>query len=402
MSNEEPGLSIVVSSYNYGQYLGQAIDSALAQRCDRLQVIVVDDGSTDNSLDIIKGYGDRIESLVQANQGQIASCTAGLKRCRHDIVIFLDSDDVLEPFAAAEIMAVWTPDAVKVQYALQAIDSDGDTVNTIFPKYPHGLTPATIRAELFRAGVYPATTTSGTAFARRFLDQVMPIPAQYDCDIDDALNVAAPLHGDVITLRKPLGFYRVHDRNTSAHAELTATRFERYAKDAEERARYLRDSCERLGFDLPDDIVDNDLGRWESLLAAAVVKPSSRLQLLLPTLRAAFGSILDPGQRMMHAAWATVLALSPRPLARNLLAQRFIFGRRSRFAEGLLQKVWQVGRLTGHRGGAPVTPLTPADRQTQSPSPLPTFSVTERNDNPGIEDSARVQHAFRGGQRVTE
>ena len=234
----------------------------------------------------------------RANRGQVQSCTAGLLRCRHDIVIFLDSDDRLEPFAAAEIMALWTSSTVKVQYALQAIDRDDQLVNTVFPKYPHGLTPTTVRAELFRAGVYPATTTSGTAFSRRFLLDVMPIPASYDCDIDDALNVAAPLHGDVLTLRKPLGHYRVHDRNTSAHAELSAERFERYIKDATERTRYLQDQ-------LPDgsvvtcaeDVIENDLAFWENRLAAAVLKPAPRLPLLSPTLRAAYASILDPGQR---------------------------------------------------------------------------------------------------------
>ena len=140
------GLSVVVSSYNYGRYLRAAIDSALAQQCDDLQVIVVDDGSTDDSIAIIESYGDRIESLFQTNQGQVASCAAGVKHCRHDIVILLDSDDRLEPFAAREVMALWTPETVKVQYALQAIDRDGVVLDTIFPKYPHGLTPASVRA----------------------------------------------------------------------------------------------------------------------------------------------------------------------------------------------------------------------------------------------------------------
>ena len=347
MPQDAPGLSIVVSSYNYGRYLNEAIDSALNQACDHLQVIVVDDGSADNSRDIMASYGDRIQTLYQQNQGQIASCTAGLQLCRHDIVIFLDSDDFLWPFAASEIMALWTPKTIKVQYSLQAVGSEGNEVHTVFPKYPHKLTPETIRAELFRAGVYPATTTSGTAFNRHFLNQVMPIPKEYDCDIDDALNVAAPLHGDVITLRKALGCYRVHDRNTSAHSQLSATRFERYAKDSEERHRYLRDRCQDLGVEIADDVIRNDLAYWESRLAAAVLTPKAgRLGLLWPTVRAAFGSILDPGQRTVHALWATALVLTPRSMAYNLLAQRFIFNRRSRFAEGLLSLVWRLGSLT--------------------------------------------------------
>lgn len=347
MSLDAPGLSVVVSSYNYGRYLRKAIDSALNQVCNHLQVIVVDDGSTDDSREIIESYGDRIQTLYQQNKGQIASCTAGLQLCRHDVVIFLDSDDFLWPSAASEIMAVWTPSAIKVQYSLQAIGSDGDLVHTVFPKYPHGLTPSTIRAELLRAGVYPATTTSGTAFNREFLLKVMPIPKEYRCDIDDALNVAAPLHGDVITLRKTLGCYRVHDRNTSAHAELSAERFERYASDFAERQRYLSDTCKQLNVTLADDIIKNDLAYWESKLSAAVLTPGAgRLRLLWPTVRASYGSILDFGQRTVHAVWAIGLALAPRSLAYQLLAQRFIFNRRSRFAEALLSQVWRFGALT--------------------------------------------------------
>lgn len=383
MPDRDLGLSIVISSYNYSRYLREAVDSALAQHCERLQVIVVDDGSTDGSIDIIKRYGDRIETLFQENQGQIGSCTAGLDLCRHDIVIFLDSDDRLEPFAAEEIMALWTPGTVKVQYALQAIDGEGALVNTVFPKYPHGLTPETIRAELFRAGVYPATTTSGTAFSRHFLEQVMPIPAGYDCDIDDALNAVAPLHGDVQTLRKTLGQYRVHERNTSAHSELTAERFERYILDSRERARYLADNCQRLGYDLPNNVIENDLAFWESRIAAAVLKPDRRLGLIVPTVRAAFGSILDPGQRLMHAAWAVALALAPRPFARYLLAQRFIFNRRSRFAEALLRTIWRIGRLTASftsdRGRSQARQHLPDTR-----SACRTLATAKGNDDTGI------------------
>jgi glycosyltransferase involved in cell wall biosynthesis len=340
------GLSVVVSSYNYGRYLRAAIDSALAQQSDSLQVIVVDDGSTDDSIDIIKSYGARIEALFQKNQGQVLSCAAGLKLCRHEIIIFLDSDDRLEPFAAEEIMALWTPETVKVQYVQQAINGEGALVNTIFPKYPHGLTPAAIKAELLRASVYPATTTSGTAFSRRFLKEVMPVPASYGCHIDDALNAVAPLYGDVQTLRKTLGQYRVHDRNVTDHDKLTAERFENYAYEYRERARYLADQCVRLGYDLPNNVVENDLAYWEALLAVAVLKPAPRLPLLMPALRACFSSILDPGQRMTHATWAVALALAPRPLARRILAERFIFNQRSRLTEMLLQGVWQLGRFT--------------------------------------------------------
>ena len=101
--------------------------------------------------------------------------------------------------------------------------------------------------------------------------------------------------------------------------------FERYASDFEERQRYLRDLCKRQGIEIADDLIKNDLAYWESRLAAAVLSPNGgRASLLLPTLRACFGSILDLGQRTTHGVWATGLALAPRAVAHHLLAQRFL------------------------------------------------------------------------------
>lgn len=98
-------ISIVVSSYNYADYVGEAIDSALTQTYPGVQVVVVDDGSTDGSVEIIRSYGDTIETLCQANAGQAAAWNSGLAAARGDYVIFLDSDDRLLPHAASVVAA---------------------------------------------------------------------------------------------------------------------------------------------------------------------------------------------------------------------------------------------------------------------------------------------------------
>ena len=80
MELSEPGMaSIIISSYNYGRYLNDAIDSALAQTYPRTEVIVVDDGSTDDSASVIESYQDRIVSVVKENGGQASSMNAGLR-----------------------------------------------------------------------------------------------------------------------------------------------------------------------------------------------------------------------------------------------------------------------------------------------------------------------------------
>src|SRR5215468_3422546 len=96
-----PFVSIVVTSYNYGRYLRAAIDSALGQTYPAVEVIVVDDGSSDDSRDVISEYGDRVRVILKDNGGQASAFNAGFRACDGDIIVYLDSDDVLLPGAVA-------------------------------------------------------------------------------------------------------------------------------------------------------------------------------------------------------------------------------------------------------------------------------------------------------------
>jgi len=80
--NELITVSIIIDNYNYGRFLGEAIDSALAQTYPHVEVIVVDDGSTDNSREVIAKYGDRIIPVLKENGGQASAFNAGLLRPR--------------------------------------------------------------------------------------------------------------------------------------------------------------------------------------------------------------------------------------------------------------------------------------------------------------------------------
>src|ERR1700719_288784 len=86
-------VSIIIPNYNYARYLRIAIDSALAQTYAPVEVIVVDDGSTDNSREVIESYGDRITPIIKTNGGHGSALNAGYAASRGEIVIFLDADD---------------------------------------------------------------------------------------------------------------------------------------------------------------------------------------------------------------------------------------------------------------------------------------------------------------------
>ncbi|HJX31854.1 MAG TPA: glycosyltransferase family A protein [Thermodesulfobacteriota bacterium] len=93
-SQELPLASIIITSYNYDKFLSRIIDSALQQTYPFKEVIVVDDGSTDNSRHIINSYGDRIIPVFKENGGLNSATNAGFFASRGEIIFFLDSDDI--------------------------------------------------------------------------------------------------------------------------------------------------------------------------------------------------------------------------------------------------------------------------------------------------------------------
>jgi glycosyltransferase involved in cell wall biosynthesis len=92
-----PLASILINNYSYARFLDETINSALSQNYPRKEIIVVDDGSTDNSREIISRYGDRIIPIFKENGGQASAVNAGVARCHGDILCFLDSDDFFWP-----------------------------------------------------------------------------------------------------------------------------------------------------------------------------------------------------------------------------------------------------------------------------------------------------------------
>ncbi len=133
MISDKLSVSIIIPNYNYESFVGAAIDSALNLDWPKVEVIVVDDGSTDGSANIIRSYGDKIKAIFQGNGGQLAACNAGFAASQGDIVIFLDSDDLLHPSLIKELAAVWRPGVSKVQFQMQIIDASASAYGFRFP-----------------------------------------------------------------------------------------------------------------------------------------------------------------------------------------------------------------------------------------------------------------------------
>src|SRR5687767_13468728 len=114
-----PRASVIVNNYNYAAYLHDAIASALQQRDADVEVIVVDDGSTDDSRDVIASYGERVVAVFKENGGQASAYNAGFAHATGDVVCFLDADDTLHPNAMVTAVEALTDATVsKLQWGM--------------------------------------------------------------------------------------------------------------------------------------------------------------------------------------------------------------------------------------------------------------------------------------------
>src|SRR5438045_1296314 len=139
---ELPLATIIISSYNYARFLGECIDSALAQTWPNVEVIVVDDGSTDESRQILDSYGDRIRTIFKTNGGQASAANAGFAAASGDVIILLDADDLLLPEALTNIVPQFDADEriSHVHAPMWEIDAVGNRNGRQFPRQalPHG------------------------------------------------------------------------------------------------------------------------------------------------------------------------------------------------------------------------------------------------------------------------
>jgi glycosyltransferase involved in cell wall biosynthesis len=261
MNVAQPLVSILINNYNYALYIKEAIDSALNQTYRNTEVIVVDDGSTDNSREIIASYEKKIIPVYKENGGQASALNAGFAVSQGEIVCLLDSDDVLLPQkveTVAKAFCSYTGAAV-VYHRVQNIDEAGIPNGKPWP--PYNPIRGDISSQVARTGGWwPFPPSTALSFSRKFLCKVMNVPEEeYRICADTYLADLAPFLGEVVGIDEVLSYYRLHSSNkwsnlSGAQEDVKATRELRYH---ELRVSILNQTLKRLGIDLEVSLADH-------------------------------------------------------------------------------------------------------------------------------------------------
>ncbi len=323
-------VSVVIINHNYGRFLQHAIDSARGQRGAAVEIVVVDDGSTDESGAILDDMASEIVQVRQSKGGHCRALNAGFAASSGELVIFLDADDMLYAECVGTVLDAWRPGCVKLQYRLDTVDAEGRDLDLPFPTYPRDLGPSAVRQRALRTGSYPWPVSSGNAYARSYLNQVLPVDAETIFKSPDGfLNKMAPLFGDVVTIAAVLAAYRVHGCNAWAY-QASSTSLPNYARTVRFDAVLHQSFVDRAAAQ------GNEIGRYEvmpvpawlemRLLCLRLARPEHPLPgdtMSLALRQALRASVIAPDLtvfgRALWCAWFLIISILPKSMLTSVV-----------------------------------------------------------------------------------
>ena len=331
-------VSIIINNYNYGRFLSQAIDSALGQTYSPVEVIVVDDGSTDDSRAIIGAYDNRVIPVLKENGGQASAFNAGLAHSQGEVIIFLDADDVLLPQIAERVTAVFQTDVevAKVQYRLEVIEAGGAPTGLVRPPWQRPMPNGDLRSQVLTfPDDIPWQPTSGNAFAAPVLRQVFPVPEDvYRICADYYLSNLPPLFGAVVSLEEVGGYYRVHDANNHDTSAVNLEQTRQIITRTLHTHSYIKTFADSLGLTgFPVEAADVPAVTFLAHRIVSLkldpqhhpIRNDRLLSLFVRSVSAAFGRFdLSWSARCLYSLWFAAVLFAPGPGVR-WLAQKFFY-----------------------------------------------------------------------------
>jgi glycosyltransferase involved in cell wall biosynthesis len=329
-----PLVSILMANYNYGRFLGEAIESVLAQTYPHFELIVCDDGSTDHSADVVERYrrrDPRIHLTRQANGGTAAAHNAAYRRSRGRILCLLDADDRYLPEKLEKVVEGFRfrADCGFLGHPVFRTDEAWNRLGVspwLIPPPDGWYAPYLLsHGDLYLPGL---AFGSAISLRREIAERIFPMPERFTRCSDGVIMVLAPLLTKLAGIPLPLNEYRCHGSNDMNTRQVTPESLDRERELGKAfwqlRKNYLDAIDPRLARRLPEmDTACSDYTRarlvksrhayraYWTLLQSGKLRPLSRwsrwflrVSILLPLPLFRFGvNLASRPNRLRHWLW---------------------------------------------------------------------------------------------------
>ncbi|HTQ62329.1 MAG TPA: glycosyltransferase [Candidatus Solibacter sp.] len=296
----KPLITALIDTYNHERYIEQAIESVLAQDfpAEQMEVLVVDDGSSDHTAERVRKYGSRVQYFLKQNGGQGSAVNFGVQKAHGEFIILLDADDYWLPEKVRRVVERFeaNPEVGMIHHRMRELDArTGELRDGHFLPLSGNLAATTEKILTFQP-----TSMSSLAFRKATLEKVLPIPEAVTIQADGYIQALAVFLAPVVAIDEPLAMYRYHGSNLYFLSEAKEDR----DKDMERRKRRavtlrallngMTDWFRLQGYDLAQQPVRATLSRWTTLLEREefAIAPPGRIRFfrhLLASNRSHFG-----------------------------------------------------------------------------------------------------------------
>ncbi len=249
----KPFVSVLIDTYNHERFIEKAIVSVLEQdfSAGEREILVVDDGSTDGTPEIVRKFEPRVRMLRKKNGGQASAFNAGIPECHGEIVAFLDGDDWWGPRKLTSVVGMMTaePTVGIVGHGIVVVGRDGSEQEEVLREGFRFQANTIEGARLFRRRCAFLGTSRMTIRAE-LLRRIGSVPETIEIQADEYLFTMAAVLMEAQILAEPLTYYRLHDGNSfQITGQPEPEKLRRKQKSLAALAKTLSQKLEEAGVD---------------------------------------------------------------------------------------------------------------------------------------------------------
>jgi glycosyltransferase involved in cell wall biosynthesis len=249
-----PPVTVLIDTYNYGHFLGRAIESVMGQSypSSSIEILVVDDGSTDNTAEVVQRYGERVRYIRKARGGQASAINEGFRQARGDIICLLDADDYFYPDKVRRVVAEFQsgPEVGLIHDRFDIIDEVSQGMQEVSwertwtgCKVTISKVPSQLQS-LILLGHPWSTVTSAMSIRKTVVEGIQQVPEDVFVHSPDLyLSIILPFVAEVRVIESPLTAYVFHGQNVGLYRPSPLNR-EIYQRQVAYVRRYVE---ERFG-----------------------------------------------------------------------------------------------------------------------------------------------------------